>query len=1056
MKALHSNYNRGHYVELQVKSNFSFLEGASHPGELLSEAATLGYEALALTDRHTVSGLVRAHVAAKESGVRLISGSSLPLFKKREEEYDPLPLTLLAYPISRPGYGNMCSLLTTGKLRAPKGQCYVTLEDFAERSKDLVAILAPQSGFSEDHSTILPLLKEYFCDNNLFLALQANYTTTDRSLSLTLKSLAKEFEIPFVATNNVHYHSPKRRILQDAISCIRLGCTIAEAGYALKANSELYLKPPKEMLRLFRNMPEATRRTVEIAELTTGFSLDMVKYEYPHEICPNDKSPSEYLRELVRKGAKERYPAGLPREVANQIVHELNLVEELRYEKYFLTVYDIVSFAKREGILCQGRGAAANSAICYVLGITAVDPTQIKLLFERFISKERNEPPDIDVDFEHERREEVIQYIYNRFGRDRAAIISEVVTYRSKSAIRDVGKVFSLSLETVELLIRLRSRAPENIVTDELLLANELDPTDLAIKHTLAISRILKGFPRHLSQHVGGFIVSETPLYEIAPIENASMENRTILEWDKEDIDNMGMLKTDILALGMLTCIRKAFDLLNIRNPQQQVALYSLPQDDKKTYDMICKADTLGVFQIESRAQMSMLPRLRPRVFYDLVIEVAIVRPGPIQGGMVHPFLRRRAGKEPVIYPDKRIEKVLSRTMGVPIFQEQVMEIATVAAGFTPGQADELRRAMASWKRNKNLLIKFHDRLVNGMLQNGYKIEFAEQIFLQIQGFGEYGFPQSHSASFALLAYASAWLKCHHPAAFAAALLNSQPMGFYLPSQIIQDAKRHGVKVLPVDVNKSDWDCTLEGEDPPMLRLGFRVIRGTIKNEVKKIPQAKRPFVSPDKLWRETNVSASQLRILAKGDAFRSMGLDRQQALWSLRKLSDAPLPLFDRVENIYQDKEEAPLPQISEQLHIIMDYRSTSLSLKGHPFQFLREHLTLRGVLTLQEFKDESKETPAPHGSTRTIAGIVLVRQRPSTARGTMFMTLEDETGMANLIIRPNILQRFPEEILDSVFMVGRGRVQKLESVVHLILEEAADISPRQGELESYSRDFR
>lgn len=1051
------------YVELQAKSNFSFLEGASHPEEIVHEAATLGYRSVAITDRHTLAGIVRAHVAAKKTGIRLIVGASISLTEQiapfdENGSFTPssAPLSLLLYPMTRKGYATLTRLLTVGKLRAPKAECYLTLEDVADHSADLQAIAVTRQANAPQLVSYLQRLQAIFRDDALSLAITTNHDPRQRKNISYLAALGERLRIPLVATNDVHYHSPQRRMLQDALTCVRHGCAIHDAGYLLYGNAERFLKAPEEMARLFRKRPDAVLRTAEVAERTAGFSLDQLSYEYPHEICPDGLSPTSYLREVTMRAMRERYPNGTPENVRSQVEHELRLIADLNYEKYFLTVYDIVSFARRQNILCQGRGAAANSAVCYVLGITSVDPAQIKLLFERFVSKERNEPPDIDIDFEHERREEVIQYIYNRFGRHRAALVAEVITYRVRSAIRDIGKVFSLPIGTVEALIRLQTRHGK--VTDDALREAQLDPDHPAIRRTLELSLEILGFPRHLSQHVGGFVVSETPLSEIVPIENAAMPERTVIEWDKDDIESMGMLKIDCLGLGMLTAIRKGFELLNAREADYPsgralpLALHTVPPEDPRVYDMICKADTIGVFQIESRAQMSMLPRLQPRCFYDLVIEVAIVRPGPIQGGMVHPYLRRRAGREPVTYPDARIAGILERTLGVPIFQEQVMELAVVAAGFTPGEADHLRRAMASWKRNKNALLAFRERLLTGMARNGYPADFAESLFEQIQGFGEYGFPQSHSASFALLVYASAWLKCHHPAAFAAALLNSQPMGFYQPAQLVQDARAHGAEIRDVDVNHSRWDCTLEGA-APALRLGLRMVRGAQQTEMTRIADAVRregPFATVLDLWRASGVRIEQLRLLARADAFRSLGLDRQQALWAIKRLRDEHLPLFDSAKE--REELEANLPPIRERQHVLRDYASTGLSLRGHPLAFYRRSFRERGVLSIAEMKDPRR---SPHGSRISVAGMVLVRQRPGTANGVMFMTIEDETGMGNLIVRPSIRARFPDALLDSPVIIASGIVQRVENVLHLLVESAESASDgRPAALQS--RDFR
>ncbi|MFQ5959016.1 MAG: error-prone DNA polymerase, partial [Alphaproteobacteria bacterium] len=792
------------YAELQVTSNFSFLRGASHPDELVAAAAALGLSAIAITDRNTLAGVVRAHVAARESGVRLVVGARLDF---------ACGSSVLCFPTDRAAYGRLSRLLTLGKRRAAKGACHLTRDDlYAHGEGQIVVALAPARA---DVSLVsdptfarrLEALAWHFGDR-CYLAAQHLYRGDDARRIAQLAGLASRVRVPLVATNDVHAHSPERRPLQDVLTCIRERCTIAEAGLRLAANAERHLKPGCEMARLFAGHEDAVQRTLEVAE-RCAFSLDALRYEYPDEVVPAGETPQSWLVKLTERGARERYPNGVPEKVRAQLDHELALIDALSYAPYFLTVDDIVRFARARGILCQGRGSAANSAVCYCLGVTAVDPSRTDLLFERFVSAERDEPPDIDVDFEHERREEVIQYIYGKYGRDRAALAATTITYRGKSAIRDVGKALGLSEDAVGALAgTLAGRYGQDAFCDEDLRGLGLDPGDATLARAVALARALTGFPRHLSQHVGGFVISRGPLSELVPIENAAMEERTVIEWNKDDLDALGLLKIDVLGLGMLTCIRKAFALLD-RHHGRRLDLATVPAEDPATYDMLCRADSIGVFQVESRAQMSMLPRLKPRSFYDLVIEVAIVRPGPIQGDMVHPYLRRRAGEEAVEYPSPELEKVLGKTLGVPLFQEQAMRIAVVAAGFTPGEADALRRAMAAWRR-PGLIDGFRDKLIGGMVANGYARGFAERCFNQILGFGEYGFPESHAASFALLVYVSAWLKRHYPAAFACALLNSQPMGFYAPAQIVRDAREHGVAVRAADVNASGWDCTLE------------------------------------------------------------------------------------------------------------------------------------------------------------------------------------------------------------------------------------------------------
>ncbi|MCC6953508.1 MAG: error-prone DNA polymerase, partial [Deltaproteobacteria bacterium] len=926
-------------------SNFSFLRGASHPEELVGAAHALGYHAIGIGDLNSLAGVVRAHIAAKKLGMRYFVGTQLLFLRELPEKLPTevfclppeslpdlchslfLPFTVFAYPRTREAYGRLCRLLTLGKRRGPKGAALLTLEDLFPYAQDFVCIAVVHDYLDSRLKVEIARLAHGLAPGALSLAIWSSYGPDQNALQEEIEALASEFSIPLVATNYPLFHASSRRMLCDVLTCIRRKTTLEQAGFHLSPNEERYIKPPLELSRLFRKRPEAVTRAHEIAEQIT-FSLDHLRYEYPHESCPEGRSPADYLRELTMTGARQRYPEGVPPGVQQQIEHELLLISELQYEKYFLTVNDIVAFAVERKILCQGRGAAANSAVCYCLGITSVDPNEIRLLVERFISKERNEPPDIDIDFEHERREEVIQYIYSRFGRERAALVCEVITYRTRLALREIGKVFGLSTDTIEVLLRVVLRAEGEPITPQVLREVGIVPEDPAVRMTLELTGEIRGFPRHLSQHVGGFVITEGRLDEMVPIENAAMEDRTIMEWDKDDIDALGMLKIDILALGMLTCIRKAFDFLNgRRHPSEpEFALHTVPPEDPRVYDMLCRADSVGVFQIESRAQMSMLPRLRPRTFYDLVIEVAIVRPGPIQGGMVHPYLRRRAGKESVTFPDERVKKVLERTLGVPIFQEQAMELAVVACGFTPGEADELRRAMASWRKDKNRLKTFKKKIFDGMRRNGYSEQYAAQFFEQICGFGEYGFPQSHAASFALLVYVSSWLKCHHPAVFAAALLNSQPMGFYQPAQIVDDARRHGVSILAVDVGASEWDCTLEGT-PPALRLGMRQVRGLREEEGRQIA-AKReqvgPFATLETLWRKAHVRVSSLRKLAQADAFGSLGFSRQKALWRIRRFRDEELPLF---QNLAIEERDPPLPEPPPLLEVVRDYQAIQLS---------------------------------------------------------------------------------------------------------------------------------
>ncbi len=1236
------------YAELCVTSNYTFLTGASHPEEFIDQAVLLGYRAIAITDTHTLAGVVRAHVAAKDSAqkIQFMVGS-------RVRPSDMQGLSIFLYPTGMDSYRRLCRLLTTGKRRAPKGECHLTFQDLASLHEGLLAIAMVDDNAGSEFRRpsdlsltreALSALKNSFGDDRLSLALRRPYGADDSRRIGDLCELAESLGIPTVATNDPHHHAQDRRMLQDVLTCIRHGCTIAEAGFRLHANAERHLKPPEEMHRLFAEYPQAVRRTVEIAERAAGFSLDQLRYEYPDEVVPAGKTPQQHLTDLTWEGARERFPEGVSDKLKMQIEYELNLIQELNYAPYFLTVHDLVDFARgRTGkapILCQGRGGAANSAVCFCLGVTSVDPTKFQLLFERFISKERNEPPDIDIDFEHERREEVIQYIYKKYGRERAALTAEVISYRRRSAIRDVGKALGLSLDLVDRLAKSIEWWDKGGVDPDSLREMGLNPDDITLRWLARLVGELLGFPRHLSQHVGGFIITRTPLCELVPVENAAMPDRTVVEWDKDDIDAVGMLKVDVLGLGMLTCLSKCLNLVNrgvevsrcrgvegkqesqqnagalesveasvfqsvtipkethdgnhqlvsgsdrlaeeqevghngvsrdgkdaavgdvrthftnaesgsfnpveyrrgiqpkdspgvsprppdriglssgtlnsmgdrnrprlhqrpigrdesdggnrpdalcphpeagreeidlARFPQPfpsrhldtltpyhlppsaprhldtstPLFLHTIPFEDPATYAMIQKADTIGVFQIESRAQMSMLPRLRPKEFYDLVIEVAIVRPGPIQGDMVHPYLRRRNKEEPIPKPPHpSFDEVLGRTLGVPLFQEQCMALAVKAAGFTPGEADQLRRAMAAWKRKGDQIYRFGAKLVDGMMKNGIPREFAERCFEQIKGFSEYGFPESHAASFALLVYASAWLKCHHPAEFAAAILNSQPMGFYAPAQLVRDAKEHGVEVRPIDVNHSHWDCTIEDG---ALRLGMRLVSGATKADADKVRAAiesRGPFHTLLSLWRASGAGAGTFRRLAGADAFASMNLSRQEALWHARLLRDDRLPLF---ENTEAKEEPAPLPLISAERQVSLDYNSTGLSLKAHPVGFMRAKLSALRAIPCGALRDEAK---ARDGTLVTVAGLVLVRQRPGTAEGVTFITLEDETGIANLIVWRQVYQRFRRQAAARL-LIADGRVQRQGEVVHVIvtrlrsMKESEDIAVR-------SRDFR
>lgn len=996
--------------------------------------------------------------------------------------------SIFVYPMDRAAYGRLCMLLTLGKRRAPKGQCHLTVEDLIAHSEGLLAVVMPGAKITTETAGLLRGLKKVFDDDRLSLAVTRLYGADDDARLASIVKLSKTTRVPLVAMNDVHYHTPERRALQDVVTCIRHGCTIQDAGFRLFPNGERCLKRPEEMARLFAKHPGALARTLEIADRAKGFSLDDLRYEYADEVVPPGMTPMDHLRNLTWEGAKERYPDGVPEKVRKELEHEFVLIDELNYAPYFLTVHDLVRYARSLGILCQGRGAAANSAVCFCLGVTAVDPARIDVLFERFVSRERAEPPDIDIDFEHERREEVIQYIYAKYGRHRAGLTAVVISYRGRSAVRDIGKALGLSLDAVDRLAKRISHWARSVFEQDDDGPEELrqlgfNPEDRTIRLLVRLSREIMGFPRHLSQHVGGFVITRGPLCEYVPIENAAMENRTIIEWDKDDIDAMGMLKVDCLGLGMLTCIRKALDMVNAvaRNHimgrgavPMPIELHTIPAEDSRVYDRICEADTVGVFQIESRAQMSMLPRLRPRTFYDLVIEVAIVRPGPIVGDMVHPYLRRRHGQEPVVYPDEKVKAVLGKTLGIPLFQEQAMALAIVAAGFTAGEAEMLRRAITAWK-SRDSIERYMVRFINGMIDRGYGRKFAEQCFERLKGFSEYGFPESHAASFALLVYASAWIKCYHPAAFAAALINSQPMGFYAPAQLIHDAKAHGVETRPLDVNLGEWDCTLE-EHGRVIRLGMRLVKGLREADARAITAAVRrrgPFRRVVDLWRASDVPAASLKILAMADAFGSMGLDRQHALWEVQGLQGRPLPLFDRLEEledspvlnsddrrgpVEDDEQDAcavhvDLPPVSTFHEVGRDYERVGLSLKAHPLSFIRDGLARRRVVTAASVKDQAQ---TPHGRNAAVAGLVLFRQRPATANGVLFMTLEDETGRSDLIIRPEVYERFREAAYFGQVVLARGRVERQGSVVHVLVRELEDIGGMMVLLPSMSRDFR
>jgi error-prone DNA polymerase len=1014
------------YAELHCKTNFSFLEGASHPDELVCRAAELGYSALATTDRNSLAGVVRAHGAAKDSQLKLLIGAELT-------PADASPIVVLA--TDRKAYGRLARLITVGRRKAPKGECRLSFDDLASHAEGLLA------GVVDDvTSDDVSRYRELFGDR-CYLFAELHLGPNDIGALEERIQLAKRTRVPLVAANDVHFHHPHRQALADVLLATRHGCTVAAAEGLLLPNASRHLKAPEEMWELFARVPDAVRRTVEVANRCT-FTLDELRYEYPEELAPPGQSPLEHLTRLTWGGAAHRYPDGIPAKVRSLVEHELALIAELRYEAYFLTVWDLVRFARSRDILCQGRGSAANSAVCYCLGVTSVDPERIEVLFERFISRERNEAPDIDVDFEHERREEVIQYVYEKYGRERAGMTAEVISYRPRSAVRDVGKALGLSLDRVDALAKTLDR--HSTLPAQRCAAAGIDPKSRIGRQLLYLVEELLSFPRHLGQHVGGLVITQGPLCELVPIENAAMDGRTVIEWDKDDLDELGILKVDCLALGMLTAIHKCFDLVEDHNGRK-LTLADVPEGDEQVYDMICAADTMGVFQIESRAQISMLPRLRPRKFYDLVIEVAIVRPGPIQGDMVHPYLRRRATGETVEYPNDEIREVLHKTLGVPLFQEQAMRLAMVAAGFTPGEADQLRRAMAAWRR-PGVIDQFRAKLIAGMLNKGLTADFAEVVFKQIRGFGEYGFPESHAASFALLAYVSAWLKCHYPAAFCVALLNSQPMGFYAPAQLVRNAQEHGVTVLPVDVNHSRWDCTLEGE---AIRLGLRMVVGLPRAQALHVEQ-QQPFGSMDDFTRRSGVPSKIAARLAKADAFGSLKLNRRASLWRALVPIDAKgsCPLFD---NLAADSEPAvELPTMDNRQEVFDDYRSIGLSLKAHPVSFFRNQLDQLDVVPaakLAELKD---------GRFVRVGGLVLVRQRPGTAKGITFVTLEDETGVANLIIRMDVWERFYTVARTAPAYIASGRLQNQQGVIHVLVSRLENLSDAVNDLRSRSRDFQ
>ncbi len=1085
------------YAELHCLTNFTFLRGASHPDELVERAAELGYAALAITDECSLAGVVRAHLAAKQHGLHLIIGSEVTLV-------GGLKLVLLA--TDRDGYGNLAALITRGRRRAEKGAYRLSRADLADGLPGCLVLWPPDVGRShEDEGRWLAAT----FPGRAWIAVELHCGTDDAARLVQLQALAASSGLPLAATGDVHMHRRGRRALQDLLTATRLGVTIAEAGAALHPNGERHLRPIQRLARLYP--PELLAESVAVAA-RCRFNLDELKYNYPEEAVPPGETPTSHLRRLTETGLKHYWPAGEPAKVRQLVEHELRVIAELGYEAYFLTVHDLVQYARLRGILCQGRGSAANSAVCYCLGITAVDPSRSEMLFERFISKERGEPPDIDVDFEHQRREEVIQYLYQRYGRERAAIAATVITYRPKSALRDVGKALGLSPHDVDRLAGTFAWWDRRSEMEKRLAEAGFDAEAPVIKRLLTLTRELLGFPRHLSQHVGGMVITRDPLCRLVPLENAAMPTgragalghdeasdalaaaRTVLQWDKDDLDALGLLKIDCLALGMLSAIHRAFDLVT-RHRGYPLSLDTVPAEDPAVYAMIAKADTVGVFQIESRAQMAMLPRLKPETFYDLVIEVAIIRPGPIQGDMVHPYLRRRQGLEAVTYPGPEARAVLERTLGVPIFQEQVIKLAMVAAGFSPGEADQLRRAMAAWRR-KGTLDHFEEKLRRGMAERNYPAEFAAQIIEQLKGFGEYGFPESHAASFALIAYVSAWLKCHEPAAFTCALLNSQPMGFYAPAQLVRDARDHGVEVRPVDVQASEWDCKLEeasrsplwerrprrdsGALAPVvgasslvgststahrsrvvegeaikrggngwglaLRLGLRMIKGLKKAAAERLvtARAEGPFRSVADLAYRARLSTADLERLTAAGALEGLAGDRHSARWAVLG-TDTTLPLFGEAHFA-----EAPpaLPTPTEGQDLVADYAHTGLSLRSHPLALLRETLKRRRYVAAREANARRNGSPV------RFAGLVITRQRPGDGR-TTFLTLEDETGIANIIIWERLGERYRKAILGGRLLGIFGQVQSEAGVVHIVARHIEDHTPLLGALSTQSRDF-
>jgi error-prone DNA polymerase len=1109
------------YAELHCISNFTFLRGASFPEELVNRAYKLGYQAIAITDECSLSGIVRAHVAAKDKAIKLIIGSEFILDKNQNtqesagksneqgqgkenqseikkqstqsnaEQDSSCHLVVLA--CNRKGYGELSHLISCARRATVKGEYKIDRKMLEQNlSIDCIVIWVPNLLQQPEQVVCQAVWLQRVFPSQLWIGVQLLLRGDDRQKLAQLQALGEQFSIPLCAVGGVYMHHPMRRVLQDTITAIRLGRRFDELGFEAQSNGQRHLRNYEHLSKLYP--PKLIAQTMHISQ-RCNFVLDELRYEYPRELVPKEYTAHGWLRELTEEGIRWRWPGGAEPKVRNIIEHELALIRELGYEHYFLTVHDLVDYARSQHILCQGRGSAANSAVCYCLGITEVDPARVEVLFERFISKERNEPPDIDVDFENARREEVIQYIYRKYGRHRAAIAATVITYRSRSAIRDVGKTLGMDDELINSLAKSIYWWGENL--EEQLSDSNVDYSDPQIKKLIALSKLLIGFPRHLSQHVGGFIISEGPLSHLVPIENASMPGRTVIQWEKGDLESLGLLKIDVLALGMLTAIRKSLDLISDYS-KSPLTVQAIPKEDPAVYEMMCRADTVGIFQIESRAQMSMLPRLKPRCYYDLVIQIAIVRPGPIQGDMVHPYLNRRSGKEVVIYPSEAVKETLRRTLGVPIFQEQVMQLSMVAAGFSGGEADQLRRAMAAWKR-KGGLEPYHQKLVTGMLERGYELDFAEKLFSQIKGFGDYGFPESHSASFALIAYVSSWMKLYHPVAFCCALLNSQPMGFYAPAQLIKDARAHGVVVLAVDVNESIYDCSLEFDKTfikrrqpdqitlePKLRIGFCMVKGLSKEGARAVAEAREeatvkkvaetgvetkasateeaiqktkahPYKSIQDLVYRSGINKKDLESLAAADALRALSGDRHRAFWQAAGSDKEGERKKNQNLSFFSDQDFADndfgvdvlLPIASEGQNISGDYAASGFTLRRHPIALFRSHLEAHHVSTASDLNLLNNE------SNVKVTGLVTSRQRPMTAAGVTFLTLEDESGFVNVVVWPSLGEKLRPIVRQAMLLGVVGHVQKSEGVIHLIAEDLVDLTHWLGDLEVSSRNF-